>query len=110
MSKPDDKTRLMHMLDYARDVVAFTEGRTVADLENNLILERALCYSIGIIGEAASKLTVAFREQTSHIRWADIIGMRNFLFHVYFRVEPQVLWDTATHSIPELIEQLEDLL
>jgi uncharacterized protein with HEPN domain len=33
--------------------------------------------------------------------------MRNFLFHVYFRVDNNILWETATVSIPELLEQLE---
>lgn len=110
MSKQDDTIRLKHMLDYGREVIEFTEGHSADDLEDNRLLERALCYSIGVIGEAASKISAELRQQTPHIPWADIVGMRNFLFHAYFRVEATILWNTATHSVPQLVKQLEELL
>jgi uncharacterized protein with HEPN domain len=110
MSGPDDAIRLRHMLDYAREVVGFTRGKSRNALEEDVILERALRYSIGIIGEAASQLSGELRARTPEIPWSDIVGMRNFLFHVYFRIERDILWETATVSIPELIEQLERIL
>jgi uncharacterized protein with HEPN domain len=36
--------------------------------------------------------------------------MRNFVIHHYHRVSLDVVWDTDTHSIPILIEQLESIL
>ena len=48
--------RLRHMRDYAREVRQFTQDKTRQALDDDLLLERALCYNIGIIGEAASKL------------------------------------------------------
>jgi len=106
----NDKVRLQHMLDYAQDVIRFTEGRDASALEDDVVLERALRYSIGIIGEAASHISTELRDQSEYIPWADIIGMRNFLFHAYFKIEPEILWQTAVDSIPELAEQLEVLL
>jgi uncharacterized protein with HEPN domain len=65
---------------------------------------------IGIIGEAASHLSEEFRAAHSDIEWSDIIGMRNFLFHIYFRVERDILWRTVIRSIPMLVVWLERIL
>jgi len=36
--------------------------------------------------------------------------MRNFLIHVYFSLDPDILWNTATQSIPPLITELQGLI
>jgi uncharacterized protein with HEPN domain len=107
MSEHDERIRLQHMLDYAHEVETFTDGKTREDVDSDLILERALRYSIGIIGEAAAQISNKLRTQFPEVNWSDIVGMRNFLFHIYFRVERDILWRTAVESIPELIGQLD---
>jgi len=72
------------MLDYAREVVQFTSGETRASLDRDVKLVRALSYSIGIIGEAASHVSKELQAQTPQIPWRKVIDMRNFLVHVYF--------------------------
>jgi len=57
------------MLDAAQEVVAFTTGETRDSLDHDLKLVRALCMSIGIIGEAASNLSNELREQNPQIPW-----------------------------------------
>ncbi|MBI5958515.1 MAG: DUF86 domain-containing protein [Chloroflexi bacterium] len=110
MSEENDQVRLRHMLEYAREVTQFTQGKTRSDLNNDVLLDRALRYSIGIIGEAAAHLSEEFRDAHPAIPWSDIIGMRNFLFHIYHRVESNILWRTATESIPALVVWIEPLL
>lgn len=105
-----DRLRLQHMLDFAKEAVAFTTQASRADLDRNLMLLRALSMSTGIIGEAASHISEGFRDAHPEIPWRKITTMRNFLFHEYFRVDPDILWNTATVSVPELIPQLEALL
>lgn len=103
----DDLLRLRHMRDYAKEVTEFTAEATREDIETNRLLLRALMMSIGIIGEAASQISLEFRESHADIPWREIIGMRNFLFHVYFMINYDILWNTATVSIPELLAALE---
>src|SRR5260221_2561202 len=109
MSEHDDDVRLRHMRDFAREVVEFTQGRTQESLDSDVLLERALRYNIGIIGEAASRVLPEVRNKYPQIPWLKIIGMRNYLFHVYFKIDNAILWETATVSIPELLSQLERL-
>lgn len=62
--------------------------------------------SIGIIGEAASNISSATRAKYPNVPWRNIRAMRNFLFHGYFEIDADVLWQTATVSVPELRQQL----
>jgi uncharacterized protein with HEPN domain len=66
--------------------------------------------SIEILGEAASKVTQQTREMYSEIPWANIIGMRNRLIHVYFGIDLDRVWDTVTDDLPPLIASLEKII
>jgi uncharacterized protein with HEPN domain len=105
-----DLVRLRHMLEYALEVIEFAKGHTLESVKQNRMLVRALCYSTGIIGEAASKVSQETRDANPQISWRAVIGMRNFLFHVYFNVDYDILWKTATEAVPALIVELEKLL
>lgn len=105
-----DLTRLRHMRDAAREVIAFTEGESRESLDEDIMLVRALSMSIAIIGEAASRLSQTVRDENPQVPWRAIIGMRNFLIHAYHNVDLKVVWDTATTAIPDLLEQLEVII
>lgn len=110
MSMDRSEVRVRHMLDAAKEVLDFTRDHHRIDLDTDQMLLRALSMSMGIIGEAPSHLDEKFRSDHSHIPWRQIIGLRNFLFHEYFRVDHDIIWNTATESVPALIPQLEQLL
>jgi uncharacterized protein with HEPN domain len=98
------------MLDAAREAVAFATGRSRDDLARDRVLTLALLKCIEIVGEAASKISPELRSLHPEIPWADIVGMRNRLVHVYFDVDPDRLYDTITGDLPSLIATLEGVL
>jgi uncharacterized protein with HEPN domain len=53
MSRHDDRVRLLHMLDFAREAVDFCRERTRADLDTDSMLRLALARLLELIGEAA---------------------------------------------------------
>ena len=106
----DDVTYLRDMLSYSRDAIRFVEGKTRQSLDDDLMFARALIYTTGIIGEAASNVSREFQDANAHILWPQIIGMRNRLFHGYGAVNYDRLWATVQVAIPQLIVQLEELL
>lgn len=106
----DDAIRVCHMLDAAREALAFAENKTRADIYENRLLALGLMKSIEIIGEAASKISKECRQAHPEIPWADVIGMRNRLIHAYADIDPDVLWETVTDDLPSLIPALEKIL
>ena len=107
--KKADTIRLQHMLDAAREVLLFAQGRKREDLNADRMLMHTLIRVVGLIGEAASRVSQEARDQVPGIEWRDVIGMRNRLVHVYFDINLNILWDTVIYDIPRLIEELEKL-
>ncbi len=52
----DDSVRIRHILDAAREAVAFSQGRSRADLDTDRRLNLSLVRLLEIIGEAAREL------------------------------------------------------
>ena len=105
--RKDDETRLLHMLDAAQEAVAFVQGRTRDDLDNDRQLVLALVKDVEILGEAATQVTEPTRQGLPEIPWERIVGMRNRLVHAYFDVNLDIVWETVQGDLPELISLLE---
>lgn len=105
-----DRIRLRHMLDASRQALEFSQNRTRADLDDDLMLLLSLVKLIEIVGEAARQVTDDGRVATPDIPWIDIIGMRNRLVHMYFAIDHDVLWETVEYDLPMLISLLEQAL
>lgn len=106
---PDDAC-LLDMLLAARKVQAYTQGVTAQQFYGDEELQDAVMRRIQIIGEAARKVSQDFRQSHPRIPWAQIIGMRNTLVHLYFRVIPERVWEVVEKNIPALILLLEPLV
>jgi len=106
----NDLVRLRHMLDAAREAVAFVKDRSRAGLDSDRMLVLALLKDIEILGEAAGKVGDSTREKNPNIPWQHIIGMRNRLIHGYFDVNLNIVWTTVTGELPALIDELEKIV
>ena len=106
----NDLARLNHMLDAARESLEYVKGETRESLEQDLKTIRALTTTVSTVGEAASKVSREVQDANPQIPWPQMISMRNRLIHAYFDVNLNVLWDTVTLSLPELILELEKLI
>ena len=106
----NDVVRLRHMLEAAKEAVTFAENKQRKDLDDDLILARAIVKSIEIIGEAAANVSQESRDKFSPVAWPSIIGMRNRLIHAYYDINLDVVWSTIKEDLPPLIVQLESIL
>jgi uncharacterized protein with HEPN domain len=107
--RPDDRVRIRHIVDAAETARDFVAGRTRADLDTDRMLLFALVRAVEIIGEAASRLSDETRNAAPVVPWPRIVSMRNRLIHVYFDIDHDVLWKTATEEIPQLLTLLRPL-
>ena len=108
--RPEDGTRIRHMIEAAESAQRFIDGRTRADIDMDEQLRFALVQAVQIIGEAASRVSPETRSAIPSVPWADIIFMRNRLVHAYFDIDHDIVWETATKDIPDLLPLLRRLL
>jgi len=106
----DDSVRIRHILDAAREAVAFAKERIRADLDTDRKLNLSLVRLLEIIGEAVRGISQEFRDSHPDLPWKIMIGMRDRLIHAYFDVNLDVVWQTVTEDLPPLIAQLEKIV
>jgi uncharacterized protein with HEPN domain len=73
----------------------------------------AVIRNIEIIGEAARQIQQQVPEfVTAHpeFPWIEMRGMRNKMIHDYFDVDVDVVWNTVKGNLPQLKQQIDDLL
>ena len=98
------------MYDTACELIEHMNNRNRDEIFSDKMFAKAVLYSILVIGEAASGLSDEFKEKHRNVDWRRIVGMRNRLIHGYFDINLEIVWDTVTIHIPELIQQLEKIL
>ena len=108
--REDDRIRIRHMIDAARDALSFIAAREREDLDTDRMLALALVRSIEIVGEAGAMISPQGRAQIPNVPWREIVAMRNRLIHAYFDVNLDVVWETVRNDLPPLISVLETAL
>jgi len=106
--RSEDRIRLRHMRDTAREALSFVQNRSRTDLDHQLVW--ALVKAIEIIGEAAYQLSAEARAEVPGLPWDKIIGMRHRLAHAYFDINLDILWKTVQEGLPPLVQILSEAL
>jgi uncharacterized protein with HEPN domain len=107
MARRDDGVILQQMIDYARETVALSRGRTRADLDNDRLFNLAMTRLLEVIGESAVQLSESTRQKSTTIPWSQIIAVRNRLIHGYDQINCDILWDIIELDIPKLVIELD---
>jgi len=82
---------------------------TSEQFDDNQMVQDAVTYRVGLIGEAARNVTAATVAEIN-LDWRGIRGMRNRVFHDYGETDFEILWTTVTIHLPPLIEAIESYL
>ena len=102
---------LRHIHDEIKYILSvINEGMTKEDFLNNETLKRSTVRSLEIIGEATKKIPVDFKLKWDAIQWKNMAGMRDRLIHDYIGVNYNIVWDVVKHKIPELYDQIVEVL
>ncbi len=100
---------LRDILDAATKALEF-----VADMDRDAFAEDektlyAVIRALGIVGEAARRVPLEYRENHPAVPWRSMTGMRDKLIHDYFGVSIDVVWETIQQDLPGLIQAIRDL-
>ena len=110
MKELDDKDRITHMVERIRRIQASLHNVSEEQFYQSSLLIDSVTFNFAILGEAASNVSVAMRNQYPDLPWRTIVAMRNFLIHEYIKIEPRLLWETAQNDLPPLLRQLENII
>lgn len=99
-----------HMLDKAHEALSLVSGKNRQDYDRDSVLRLALTHLIQVIGEAARRVSVQFRERHPQIPWEAIAGMRSKIVHDYMNVDEDIVWDSVARELPPLIEELRKIV
>ncbi len=110
MSKRDTILLLDDMLQSAKKIKLYT-----ADIDFNSFLSDdktidAVVRNFEIIGEAANRIDLDFRNSNPEIEWKRIRGFRNRIVHDYFGIDYEIVWDIIESYLDELIDWLETII
>jgi uncharacterized protein with HEPN domain len=110
--RPDEKdiTYVWDMVSACKEIRDFTRDSGWEGFSSDRKLMLAIERSLEIIGEAAGRLSGAFRDGHPEIPWHKIRGMRNILAHDYGQVDYEIVYRTAMEEIPDLLGKLERIL
>lgn len=82
---------LSDILDSCEKIQKYTKEKYFEDLVSEEMLLDALVRNLEIIGEATKNIPTNVRERHSHIEWRKIAGLRDYLIHVYFGIDEEIL-------------------
>jgi uncharacterized protein with HEPN domain len=105
-----DEALLLDILLAAEDARRFVAGLDWPAFEASRLHQAAVIRCLEIIGEAASKVSPAFRDAHPGIPWRLMADMRNRLIHGYGDVRLDVVWDVVANHAPSLIAALRPLV
>lgn len=94
----DDEVTLEHIRQAGQSIERFLMNISEEAFLANEEKQSAVQHQILIIGEAATRLSQAFRDLHPTIPWTSIIGMRNRLIHGY----DTVLLERVGRSLPRM--------
>jgi uncharacterized protein with HEPN domain len=102
--KPEDRIR--DIISSCEKIVRFSSGRDAREFFEDEVARDAVLWNLQIIGEATKHLPDDVRARMPGMEWKKIAGMRDWLAHVYFRVDPDIVWNVIRTEVPALLGTL----
>ena len=108
--RKDDSVYLRHVLDAIFRIEEYTQDITHENFLNSHLRQDGVIRQIEVIGEAVKKLSTELKGRHPEIPWKDVAGTRDKLIHDYFGVDLDAVWNTAKKDIPELKDEIREII
>lgn len=101
--------RLQDMRDACRRIAEFVHGLDFASFSADERTVRAVLYDLIVLGEAAKGISAESRAKQPAVPWRAVAGMKDIATHQYHGIMLDLVWETATVRVPDLLRAIEDL-
>ena len=106
----DWRLSLQDMLEACAKVREYASDLEFREFADQALVYDAIMWNLQILGEAAKNIPDDLRAKYPEAEWRKIAGLRDVLTHSYFRLHNETLWDVVQNKIPDLAEQLAQIL
>ena len=110
MAPKDDTLYLQDALEAIKKIERFISSKTQSDFVDDELVISAVAYQAAIVGEALNKVSGEFQAKHDAVPWRKAVSNRNYIIHDYGAINPIMLLETCTVSMPALADQLTDVL
>lgn len=107
MSKRNPTLLIGDIVESGEKILSYTEDISFEQFTNDSMIVDAVIRNFEIIGEAANRLPVEFKNLHSDIDWQRIRGFRNRIVHDYFGIDYRIVWLVKESFLPGLISRLK---
>jgi uncharacterized protein with HEPN domain len=101
--------RLQDMRDACRRIAEFVHGLDFASFRADERTVRAVLYDLIVLGEAAKGISAESRAKQPAVPWRAVAGMKDIATHQYHGIMLDLVWETATVRVPDLLRAIDDL-
>jgi uncharacterized protein with HEPN domain len=74
------------------------------------MVRSAIVQKLGVIGEAASRVSDELKDRHAEVLWPKVVAFRNILIHAYFGIDWEIMWLAASEESPVLRDQIAGIL
>ncbi len=109
MSDREWRFYLDDMINFATNVLIYTNGLDQATFKSTGLNYDATVRNLELIGEAATHIPEEIRDANPSIPWRLVIATRNRLIHGYLGIDNDTLWSIIVDDVPTLLKELNKL-
>ena len=95
--------RIDDIIECCEKILRYTSGLNQEQLVEQELVMDAVLRNIEMIGEATKNLPDEVRSRMPGIEWKTIAGMRDWISHVYYRVDDDIVWNAIAVDVPLLL-------
>jgi len=101
-----ESQRLQDMRDACERIAGFFAGMDVEAFRADQRTIRAVLYDLVVLGEAAKGISPETRARFPQVPWKAVAGMKDVATHQYHGIMLELVWETVTARVPELLRAL----
>lgn len=109
MVQKDMSVYITDIIDAIGKIELYIAHTSFEDFITNTEKQDAVLRRLEIVGEAASRLTEAFKNDHAEVPWKKIIGLRNIIIHDYGYVDLEQIWAIVTEDLPATKHVIEKI-